>query len=308
MADQVKQTKLAINSKRQEVQTQEAARAEWVDQIAEIEKLIEGGADQEEMKGMRVEIDESIAKLDVILNRLRPELAALEAQLPQSAEPAGPKFDPEKHPLLRKTMEKQEPEKAVVFSTGDMCEAQWTDRSWYKAKIQSILGSVSAPKYLVRFIEYDDTLTVDRSAVRPLPSKRKREAEAVSAPLPSAPVTSTPHVISGPASMNPNAPASKNTAATDDMEGKKPSRVPNKGTLKKRQSAWTDFQTKVSKKGIAKKESMFRTSTEAGSRVGFTGSGKGMTETHKRTRYDLKADADKDDEYPEPTAQNRKRF
>jgi survival-of-motor-neuron-related-splicing factor 30 len=43
--------------------------------------------------------------------------------------------------------------------------------------------------------------------------------------------------------------------------------------------------------------------------VGFTGSGKGMTETHKRKRYDHKADAENDEEYKESIApMNRKRF
>jgi survival-of-motor-neuron-related-splicing factor 30 len=264
-------------------------------QLPAIEGLIEQQGETAEIAAMRTEIVSKVAEIDATLDRLRCELAALEDELPQTAEPAGPKFDPEKHPLLRKTMEKQEPEKALAFSTGDIVEAQWTDRSWYKAKIQSILGSVSAPKYLVKFIEYDDTLTVDRTAVRPLPNKRKREAEPVSAPAPSTPVTSTPHVISGPASINPNAQAAKNNAASDDLE-RKPSRIANKQTLKKRMGTWQDFNNKAAKKGIVKKDSMFRTSTEAGSRVGFTGSGKGMTETHKRKRYDRKEDAEKDDD------------
>jgi survival-of-motor-neuron-related-splicing factor 30 len=42
--------------------------------------------------------------------------------------------------------------------------------------------------------------------------------------------------------------------------------------------------------------------------VGFTGSGKGMTETNKRLRYDHKADAEKDEEYAESAPQSRKRF
>lgn len=295
MADTIKQTRNAINAKKQEIQKQEEGREAWAAQLEEADGIIESTGDSEEMQALRAECTDNVTKLDADLDRLRSELAALEAQLPHTTEPSGPKFDPEKHPLLRKNMEKQEPEKAVVFNTGDMCEAQWTDRSWYKAKIQSILGSVSAPKYLVRFIEYDDTMTVDRTAVRPLANKRKREPEPASVPAPSAPVTSTPHVISGPASVNPNAQVAMNTVA-DDLEGKKGSRLPNKGTLKKRQSNWADWQNKGTKKGIVKKESMFRTSTEAGSRVGFTGSGKGMTETHKRKRYDHKADADKDDD------------
>jgi survival-of-motor-neuron-related-splicing factor 30 len=236
-----------------------------------MDKLKAATGDSEEMAFMRTEMQNEIAKHDAKLDRLRSELAALEAQLPQSsaepAEPTAPKFDPEKHPVLRKTMEKQEPEKAVTFSIGDICEAQWTDRSWYKAKIQSILGSVSAPKYLVRFIEYDDTLTVDRAAVRPLANKRKREAEPASASAPSVPVVSSAHVISGPASMNPNAQNVRKPGGIEvSGEDKKPSRIANKGVLKKRQSAWADFQNKGTKKGVVKKESMFRTSTDAGSR------------------------------------------
>jgi survival-of-motor-neuron-related-splicing factor 30 len=41
--------------------------------------------------------------------------------------------------------------------------------------------------------------------------------------------------------------------------------------------------------------------------VGFTGSGKGMTETHKRTRYDHKADVENDEEYGD-SVPSRKRF
>lgn len=204
-----------------------------------------------------------VAKHEATLARLRPELAALEAELPQASQPAAPKFDPEKHPLLRKAVEKQEPEKPVIFSPGDMVEAQWTDRSWYKAKIQSVLGSASAPKYLVRFLEYDDSITVDRTAVRPLPSKRKRDPEPVSVPSPAVPVTSTPHVISGPASINPSAQTARKNAVAE--EEPKKSRIANKGQLKKRQSNWQDFQKTTAKK-IPKKESMFRTSTDAGSR------------------------------------------
>ena len=177
-----------------------------------------------------------------------------------------------------------------------MCEAQWADKSWYKAKIQSKLGSASAPQYLVRFLEYDDTLTVNSDRVRPLPSKRKREPEAAAAPSPITPTTSTPHVISGPASVNPNAKSAAVAGVALD-EPKRVNRVPNKGQLKKSVGNWKDFQSKGVGKKIAKKESMFRTSSAFGSRVGFTGSGKGMTETHKRQRYDHKADADQDEEY-----------
>jgi len=213
---------------------------------------------------MEKEIHAALVLHDATLVRLRAELAKLEAQMPQTAQPAAPKFDPAKHPLLRKTAEKQEPDAPVNFTPGDMVEAQWSDRSWYKAKVQSVLGSASAPKYLVRFIEYEDSLTVDRNAVRALPSKRKRE-EPAAVPSPALPSTSSPHVISGPASVNPNAQAVKKSAANENDEEKRPNRCPNNGQLKKRKNNWQDFQAKSSKK-VPRKESMFRTSTEAGSR------------------------------------------
>jgi survival-of-motor-neuron-related-splicing factor 30 len=288
----------------------------------QVSKLMEANPGDKQYDALLPEFEMYINMHEAALARLRPELADLQAQLPQASKTAAPKFDPEKHPLLRKAAEKQEPEQPVTFSTGDMVEAQWTDRSWYKAKIQSVLGSASAPKYLVRFIEYEDSITVDRNAVRALPSKRKREPEPAAAPSPAVPVTSTPHVISGPASINPNAQLAKKNIA-DDEEVKPKSRIANKGQLKKRMSNWQDFQAKTGKK-IPKKDSMFRTSTEAGSRgrpicklslnladigaVGFTGSGKGMTETLKRTRYDHKADAENDEEYSEAAPQSRKRF
>ncbi|KAJ4381583.1 hypothetical protein N0V86_002947 [Didymella sp. IMI 355093] len=296
MAD-IKAIKDQIWYIKRDIQNEEKKRDEWATTISGIDAELAGmgpGEDREQWEAMKTEAEQAVAAHDATIAGYRAQIEPLEAQLPQAPAPAAPKFDPEKHPLLRKAMEKQEPEKPVVFSTGDMCEAQWTDRSWYKAKIQSILGSASAPKYLVRFIEYDDTLTVDSDRVRSPPSKRKREPEPAAAPSPIAPTTSTPHVISGPASVNPNAQAAKAGAALD--EPKRVNRVPNKGQLKKSVGNWKDFQSKGVGKKIAKKESMFRTSNAFGSRVGFTGSGKGMTETHKRQRYDHKKDADDDDE------------
>lgn len=219
----------------------------------------------EEVEGFKKEAAQAIAMHEATLARLRPELAELEAQLPQAPQPAAAKYDVTKHPKMGKAVEKQEPELSIVFQTGDVVEAQWSDRAWYKAKIRSILGSASAPKYLVKFIEYDESVTVDGAAVRPLPSKRKREPEPAPSVNQSAPVTSTPHVISGAAVVNPNAQTVKK-ATTDDDAGRKKSRLDNKRQYKERQVGWQTWQTKNAKKGGPKKESMFRTNQNAGSR------------------------------------------
>jgi survival-of-motor-neuron-related-splicing factor 30 len=276
--------------------------------------MIEAVGTNEEMAGLQKEINGHVALHEEAIARLKSELAALQAELPAAPEPAAPKFDPEKHPLLRKAIEKQEPEKAIVYSTGDVVEAQWSDRSWYKAKVQSVLGSASAPKYVVRFIEYDDSLTVDGHAIRPLAHKRKRELDAVATASPAMPVTSTPHVISGPASLNPNAQlVKKNTIENDSKPKLNPHNIANQGVLKKRKNNWQEFTNSKMAKST-RKESQFRTSTEVNSRgaftqpladsgtftdvttVGFTNSGRPMTETVARKRYDRKADAELDEE------------
>ncbi|KAH7396756.1 hypothetical protein DE146DRAFT_49591 [Phaeosphaeria sp. MPI-PUGE-AT-0046c] len=302
MAD-IKALKDAVWLKKEAIKKEEQGLNEWTSQKAQMDEMIELGDTSEELNVFREEAVKYTAMHEATLARLRPELAELEAQLPQAPQPAAAKYDVAKHPKMGKPVEKQEPEMPVSFNTGDTIEAQWTDRAWYKAKIRSILGSASAPKYLVKFIEYDESITVDSTAVRPLPSKRKREPEPAAVANQVAPVTSTPHVISGPAFVNPNAQVAQKDIS-DEEAGKKKSRIANKGQLKKRQSNWQDWQAK---KG-GKKDSMFRTSSDAGSRVGFTGSGKGMTETHKRKRYDHKADVENDVEYNESAPQNRKRF
>lgn len=230
-------------------------------QLAGLIPLLESGSNPE-FEAMKVDCENGIATQNATLAPLHAKLAALQAKLPKAPEP---KFDPEKHPLLRKATEKNEPVKAVVFNTGDICEALWSDKQWYKAKIQTILGAASAPKYHVKFVEYDESMTVDRDAIRPLMSKRKREAEAAPAPPPSAvSATNSPHVISGPASINPDAQRAK-----QESEEKV---IPNKRTigstkaLGNRVSNWKDWNSKGVGKKIAKKESMFRSGTTVDSR------------------------------------------
>jgi survival-of-motor-neuron-related-splicing factor 30 len=107
-------------------------------------------------------------------------------------------------------------------------------------------------------------MTVDRNAIRPLMNKRKREAEAPPPPPSAVSATNSPHVISGPASINPNA-----QRANQESEEKV---IPNKRTigstkaLGNRVSNWKDWNSKGVGKKIAKKESMFRSGTTVDSR------------------------------------------
>ncbi|KAF2676057.1 hypothetical protein K458DRAFT_322856 [Lentithecium fluviatile CBS 122367] len=299
MADDIKQIKNQIWYAKQKVEKEEQERQMWMEQKQNALALLEADPDNDEIRAALADVEEGLATVDASLEPLRAQLDALEAKLPTAPKPVVPKFDPEKHPLLKKTLEKAEVTKPVVLNTGDVCEAQWpADKQWYKAKIKTILGAASAPKYHVLFIDYGDTMTVDSYAVRPIQGKRKREGEsnhalATSAASQVTPVTSTPHVISGPASVNPNAQAAKQDHPSDAPEPKK-RKIPNKKALEKGVASWKNWNSKGVGKKISQKESMFRSGTTVNSRVGFTGSGAGMTETKQRLRHNNKADADDD--------------
>ena len=136
--------------------------------------------------------------------------------------------------------------------------------------MQTVLGSSSDPKYLVRFIDYkDSTSTVGRESIRALATDKKRKADAV---LPAAPATSSPHVISGPASVNPNAVAAKQESAAQTDRPKKNRTIGSNKALEKKMSSWKEFQAKGPGKKVIKKESMFRTGDGINSR--------GMSSSH----------------------------
>lgn len=68
------------------------------------------GEDREQWEAMKSEAEQAVTAHNATIAGLQAQLAPLEAQLPSTPAPVAPKFDPEKHPLLRKTIEKQEPE------------------------------------------------------------------------------------------------------------------------------------------------------------------------------------------------------
>ncbi|KAF2020981.1 hypothetical protein BU24DRAFT_404043 [Aaosphaeria arxii CBS 175.79] len=287
----LKETKAKLEDER-------AQRDQWASLLPEAEN-----GTSEESQALAAEIRASIAQQDAAIASLSDKLSALQKQLPESAEPdpAAPKFDPEKHPMLRKAVEKVEPAKPVNFNTGDICEVLWTDKSWYRAKVQTVLGSVSDPKYRIRFLEYEESITVGRDSIRPLPNEKKRKAEVATVPTPP-PVAQSPHVISGPASINPEALAAKKDPAPDNAAPPPRRKIGGHKALERKANDWKAFTTKGVGKQIGKKDSMFRSGTTVNSRVGFTGSGAGMTKTNKRVRYNNK---DKDED--EDTMSNRHR-
>lgn len=202
------------------------------------------------------------AKLESLLKTLQD----LEAQLPRE------KYNREQHPILKNAVEKEASATPVIYNTGDIVEGLWRDGVWYKAKIITILGSASAPKYKIKYLDYAEDDTVNGDKIRPPQGqgqgKRKRDPEPAPAPAPAAvPVTSTPHVISGPASVNPKAQATKaDISGGDNVAPFKKRKIPNEKQLEKGVSSWKNWNSKGVGKKISQKDSMFRTGNNFNSR------------------------------------------
>ncbi|KAF2203611.1 hypothetical protein GQ43DRAFT_366502 [Delitschia confertaspora ATCC 74209] len=232
---------------------------------------------------------------DVKITDLQERLQAAEAAAGPEAQP---KWVKEDHPLYRKPAE-PEAVKPIVYNVGDMVEAKWTDRMWYKAKIAMVIGSAENPKYNVRFIDYkDSSLTVDREQVRPLHNDKKRKTDA--APVTQSPYTPTPQKTGPVISAGPNIKPIANTAgkeaesADGEDRPQKKKKIGNNKQLQASKQKWQDFQKK-GPKGMVKKDSMFRTGAAPTARVGFTGSGVPMQKDVTRSRNTYERDDHRQD-------------
>lgn len=212
----------------------------------------------QEMAKTKKDIEDQVAASSMRLNQLRARLAQEEAAV---APPEPPKWSREAHPVLGKLMKPQEPEKPVSFAVGDIVEAKWTDKHYYKAKVSMVTGSADNPKYLVKFVEYKDTLTVDRWGIRALMDQdysKKRKAE-------SAPVAQSLTVISPASAVAPALKANTVNNDTEEAPGpKKFRKIASNKKLQANKNAWLDFQKKGPK--VVKKDSMFRTGNNPGAR------------------------------------------
>lgn len=227
-------------------------------QLSDLQKALEGGVEDPTFKPMQDECNTELGKINGSLATLRKKLAELEQKLPQQFDTPALKFDPEKHPLLRKTVEKPEPAKPVVFNTGDICEVQWSgDKGWYKAKILSVMGSTADPKYTVRFLQYDETATVDKKSVRSIAKRKAEEPAVVNQPAKTAQI-----VISAPASVNPAAQAAAaNDAGDAQPKVVKRRKIGGDKALDRKKNSWKQFQAST-----PQRESQFRVGTGINSR------------------------------------------
>lgn len=203
--------------------------------------------------------------LDENIAELQPKQPAKPAAKQPSPPPKEPeKWSRENHPAFKKTADAPPPEDSkddapVNYQVNDTVMAKWVsgDKGFYAARITSITGSSTAPIYIVKFKNYDNTETVRSRDIRPISNKRKAEvAPAATA----SPATSTPPapgvVTSAGATVYPN--AKRDAEQADASKPPKPKKIKAKKELETNKNKWQEFNAK-SKHGKQKKDSMFRT-------------------------------------------------
>lgn len=160
----------------------------------------------------------------------------------------------------------------VQFRAGDVVLAQWLsgDKQYYQAKITSVTGSMSKPRYTVKFPKHNSTETLAAESVRQMP---------------------TTHVNKKPTIPTKTRPADK-VSKPDNQAPKKVQHQPSKAQiLDSGKQKWQQFTKKGLKQGKGTKakklgeSSMFRSPDDPLAKVGVVGSGRGMSKEKPRTKH-----------------------
>jgi survival of motor neuron-related-splicing factor 30 len=256
--------------------------------------------------------EEVVETLQTQLAEAQAEAQALVAKRPS---PPPEKWSKANHPKFQEEARKaalQSPTDEVfsppTWKVNDIVQARWSgDKKFYRAKIISITGSSAAPKYMVNFLDYNETEAVSAQHIHPIESK-KRKVDDVPATETNSTFAASAGVISAAADINQElaSQVKKEQEHSKVSDGppkhpRPPKKIKAPGQVEARKSQWQDFQAK-NKKGPGKqKESMFRLADTPNARgvlslstrkhlsdhtaVGFTGSGHAMRKDPARSRY-----------------------
>lgn len=264
---------------------------------------------------------ELILELEKELKPLEEEVkAAAQASRRQPPSPPPEKWSKANHPKFQEEYRKaaaaaaqsptEESRGTTAWKVNDIVMARWSgDHKLYQAKITSITGSSSAPKFMVLFLGYGNTDTVEAKDIIPLASESKKRKADGSPVMPAGPAPpGSSSVISAAADIDPTLASQVKKEPSKVNDGPpKPAKVPRKvkanKELESAKNKWQDFQGGKGKFGnkALKKDSMFRVSDDHNARgktrdhsandnanvfaVGFTGSGKPMRKDAARTRH-----------------------
>ncbi|KAI9666108.1 MAG: hypothetical protein M1821_004043 [Bathelium mastoideum] len=291
-------------------------------ELEQAEASLRYDPDNEGQKQLIASYEELINELEKELNTAKEKEAEAIVQNSRHQAPSPPpeKWSKANHPKYQEEYRKaaaatlqspvEDARTTSSWKVNDVVMARWSvDHKLYQAKITSITGSSSAPKFMVLFLGYGNTDTVEAKDIIPLANdskKRKADGSPVTPAGPATPASSS--VISAAADIDPVLASQVKKEPSKVSDGpprpaKAPRKVKANKELESAKTKWQDFQGGKSKSGNKgmKKDSMFRVSDDYNARgkvlgrdsmghvdvlaVGFTGSGKPMRKDAARTRH-----------------------
>ncbi|KAK6354988.1 hypothetical protein TWF696_004114 [Orbilia brochopaga] len=275
----------------------ESELKEYQLQLESVEAALKTSPDNNELLGLKKELEELISLTETVIAEQNPAPAA---PAPSSAA-ANSNSTNRKRPAeaAAETASNGVAPPIVTYNVGDQVQARWVsgDGALYPARITTVTGSSKNPVYVVTFTGYDNsTETLTAKDIRPASNKKAR----VSPPAQAATPTNAA-VISQAPTLNPGALEAGKKEKDAEALGKKAARkVRANKELDESKSKWQAFAAKgvkSNKAGKAKKigeSSMFRTPDGIHGRVGFTGSGQPMRKDAAREKH-VYQQADNDD-------------
>lgn len=166
------------------------------------------------------------------------------------------------------------------FKTGDAVLAKWLsgDKQYHQAKVTLVTGSVSNPRYTVRFPKHNVTETLTPDYVRSESSNNTSRSQAARQPIPNA----------LPQDTKSKAPSTDKVAKPEKTTATKVRHQPSKAqVLDSGKQKWQEFTKKGIKqgKGIKPKklgeDSMFRSPQDLSSKVGVVSNSKSKKSQQK---------------------------
>ncbi|KAI5370788.1 Putative Tudor domain-containing protein [Septoria linicola] len=291
------------------------------EELAQAQEFVDTCKEALELDPDDADVKADMASFQQQIPVLKSKIAALKTQKVSAPSPSSggaPKYDMSKHPKFQKPTTDTPPpppaeDNRASFNVGDTVQAKYSaDKSWYPATIVSKTGSPSDPVYTVKFKGYDEKEQKRKHEVRAVENKKRKADGTPVAPaaaaVPPPPMVTAPvqhgTVISAAPSIDPTLVQKREPSKVSDGPTRMPpapKKLKGNKTLEKSKSSWNDWQKSGPKKPAIggatklKKDSQFRTPDLPNAKVGFTGSGKGMSKDQARAKWNFAQDDNPDE-------------
>ncbi len=238
-------------------------------QLETVQLGLQADPDSAELQELKTELEQVISLTEAAIAELKPSSVPAVEPKKSIEPPVKEKWSRENHPAFKKaasTVAAEEADVSANFKVNDTVLAKWYsgDKGFYPARITSITGSSTAPVYIVKFKNYDNTETLRAKDIKPIVNPNKRKADGTPVVSSISSPTAQPNVISAAANINPELAHQTKREPSKVSDGPvRPAKVPKKIKANKEleagKSKWQDFAAKGKFGKAGKRESMFRT-------------------------------------------------